>query len=72
LFAFAGIWRPGEGGPFMAFLTCQPNEIVGAVHPKAMPMMLRLSEVGRWLDSGHEDACSLAVPYEASHMRFMA
>ena len=25
LFAFAGLWRPGEGGPFMAFLTCEPT-----------------------------------------------
>ena len=37
LFAFAGLWRPGEGGPFMAFLTCEPNQTVGAIHPKAMP-----------------------------------
>ncbi|HSQ99237.1 MAG TPA: SOS response-associated peptidase family protein, partial [Sphingomicrobium sp.] len=26
LFAFAGIWRPGDDGSFMAFLTCEPNE----------------------------------------------
>ena len=41
LFAFAGLWRPGEGGPYMAFLTCDANAVVGAVHPKAMPVMLR-------------------------------
>ena len=41
LFAFAGLWRPGEGGPYMAFLTCDANALVGAVHPKAMPVMLR-------------------------------
>lgn len=23
----------------MAFLTCLPNDTVGAVHPKAMPLM---------------------------------
>ena len=47
LFAFAGLWRPGDGNseePYMAFLTCEANEVVGAVHPKAMPVMLRPSE----------------------------
>ena len=59
----AGIWRPGDETPFMAFLTCQPNATVGAVHPKAMPVMLDPTDFGRWLDNEHEDACSLAVPY---------
>ena len=44
LFAFAGLWRPGEGGPFMAFLTCDANALVGAFHPKAMPVMLRAAD----------------------------
>lgn len=64
LFAFAGLWRPGEGGPFMAFLTCDANETVGAVHPKAMPVMLRPGDIGRWLDSDRADACELARPFE--------
>lgn len=70
LFAFAGIWRPGEEGPFMAFLTCEANQTVGAVHPKAMPVMLRPGEdVARWLDSEHADACALAVPFADTEMR---
>jgi putative SOS response-associated peptidase YedK len=69
LFAFAGIWRPGEGGPFMAFLTCDANATVGAVHPKAMPVMLRPDDTGRWLDSEHADACALAQPFEDTAMR---
>ena len=68
VFAFAGIWRPGDESPFMAFLTCQPNETVGAIHPKAMPVMLDPSDFGRWLDNDHEDACSLAVPYADERM----
>ena len=47
LFAFAGLWRPGEGGPYMAFLTCEANAMVGAVHPKAMPVMLRAGRRAR-------------------------
>lgn len=69
LFAFAGIWRPGEDGPFMAFLTCEANEIVGAVHPKAMPVMLRPADVSIWLDSERANACALARPFEDHAMR---
>lgn len=69
LFAFAGIWRPGEGGPFMAFLTCEANATVGAVHPKAMPVMLRPDGTKRWLESAHADACALAQPFEDRSMR---
>lgn len=70
LFAFAGIWRPGEEGPYMAFLTCEANETVGAVHPKAMPVMLRPgADVDQWLGSERADACSLAVPFADTDMR---
>ena len=69
LFAFAGLWRPGEGGPFMAFLTCEANQTVGAVHPKAMPVMLRPADAPAWLDSPHADACALARPFEDRSMR---
>ncbi len=71
LFAFAGLWRPGEGGPYMAFLTCTPNAIVGAVHPKAMPVMLRPSEALSWLDEPRESACALALPYADDDMRII-
>jgi putative SOS response-associated peptidase YedK len=69
LFAFAGLWRPlGDGGA-MAFLTCEPNRMVGEVHPKAMPVMLRPADLPRWLDGEREDACSLAVPFADTAMR---
>lgn len=69
LFAFAGLWRPGPEGPYMAFLTCDANETVGAFHPKAMPVMLRPSQLGEWLDSEHASACALARPFEDAAMR---
>ena len=69
LFAFAGLWRPGAGGPFMAFLTCAANDIVGAVHPKAMPVMLRPEDAERWLDSERDDACALAIPFPDTDMK---
>jgi putative SOS response-associated peptidase YedK len=48
---FAGIWVPrwtsirklkdGETtDDLFAFLTCEPNSVVGAIHPKAMPVIL--------------------------------
>lgn len=69
LFAFAGIWRPGEGGPFMAFLTCDSNATVGAVHPKAMPVMLTAASAIDWLAHPREQACALAVPFPDTDMR---
>ena len=72
VFAFAGIWRPGDAGSFMAFLTCEPNDLVGSVHPKAMPVMLEPDDFDRWLGSPHEDACALAVPYPETRMEILA
>jgi putative SOS response-associated peptidase YedK len=69
LFAFAGLWRPSEGGPFMAFLTCEPNEMVGTIHPKAMPVILARDDLDRWLSDERETACSLARPYSDDLMR---
>ena len=69
LFAFAGLWRPAEGGPFMAFLTCEPNQTVGAIHPKAMPVILGRDDLDSWLSDPHETACSLARPYNDDLMR---
>ena len=70
LFAFAGIWRPGAGGPFMAFLTCEANQTVAAVHPKAMPVMLMPGgDTDRWLSGEYADVCSLATPFADTAMR---
>ena len=69
LFAFAGLWRPGEGGPHMAFLTCAPNETVGSIHPKAMPVMLRADDALGWLGHDRDTACALAIPFPDVDMR---
>jgi len=75
LFAFAGLWRPGardgNDGPYMAFLTCAPNATVGAVHPKAMPVMLRPGDALDWLRHEREAACALAIPFPDADMRMI-
>ena len=76
LFGFAGLWRPGDAKseePYMAFLTCAPNAIVGAVHPKAMPVMLRPGdETERWLTADRADACALVKPFAETEMRILS
>ena len=72
LFAFAGLWRPGTSEPFMAFLTCDANALVGAVHPKAMPVMLGAADALKWLDHDRESACALAQPFADADMRIIS
>ena len=72
LFAFAGLWRPGakdgSDGSYMAFLTCEANATVGAVHPKAMPVMLRADDALAWLVHERDAACALAIPFPDADM----
>lgn len=64
--SFAGVWRPlGDGGAF-AFLTCEPNSLVGPIHPKAMPVILEDEAEERWLAG--EPAEGFAAPYPAQLM----
>jgi len=63
LFAFAGLWRPTAEGPRYAFLTCAPNQIVGRIHPKAMPVILsQRDEVTAWLAGDAAEAAALQRP----------
>lgn len=71
-FAFAGIWRPAEQGARFAFLTCEPNVMVGAVHPKAMPVMLTGAALDIWLRADWADAQKLVAPFDESEMQHIA
>lgn len=74
IFSFAGIWRPTEEGNAYAFLTCgydgdPSTHIVGAVHPKACPVILHQEDEERWLRGEVDDVCSLAVPLPSQLMK---
>lgn len=68
-FAFAGIWRPTEHGARFAFLTCEPNLLVGRVHPKAMPVMLVGDDLGSWLRDDWELAQATVRPFDQHLMK---
>lgn len=67
--SFAGVWRPSEAGPVMAFLTTEPNPLVAPIHPKAMPVLLSTEDEDRWLTAPVEDALELAAPFPSQLMR---
>ena len=62
LFVFAGVVRrtaEGEADRY-AFLTCAPNTVVGAIHPKAMPVILHGAAIDTSLTE--DAAAALALP----------
>ena len=67
VFAFAGIWRDSDV-PSFAFLTCDPNPLVGEVHGKSMPVILNSWDHDRWLNADWADAKPLADPFPSQLM----
>src|SRR4051812_37391814 len=69
IFAFAGVWRPSPEGKCIAFLTCEPNEVVRPIHAKAMPVILHDEDFDGWLAGEYDNVCALASPYPSQLMR---
>ena len=56
-----------------AFLTTGPNREGGAVHPKAMPVILRSGgEADTWMEAPWPDACGLQRPLPDGALRIVA
>jgi hypothetical protein len=65
IFTFAGVWRLTETGSAFAFLTCGYDDdpsahVVGAIHPKAIPVILHEEDNQRWLTAPVEEGLALA------------
>jgi putative SOS response-associated peptidase YedK len=83
LACFAGIWtnwtsvreiKEGETtNDIFAFLTTEPNAEVGAIHPKAMPVILTTpDEVETWLTAQPDEALRLQRPLPDKALRIVA
>jgi putative SOS response-associated peptidase YedK len=80
---FAGIWtgwtstrKVSEGEvtcDLFAFLTTEPNAEVGAIHPKAMPVILtEAQDVETWLAAPWPEASRLQRPLTDGSLRIVA
>ncbi|WP_420142024.1 SOS response-associated peptidase family protein [Sphingomonas sp.] len=68
-FAVAGFWQHlAEGRKGFTMVTCDPNELVEKIHPKAMITILRPEDHERWLTGSYDDVVALQRPYPAELM----
>lgn len=68
LFAVAGFWQATAKGNGFTMVTCNPNELVAPIHPKAMITVLEPADHERWLRGSYEDVVALQQPYPADRM----
>ena len=68
IFAIAGFWQRTVKGQGCTMVTCDPNELVAPIHPKAMITILHEADWDRWLTGSYEEAVALQRPYPADKM----
>jgi putative SOS response-associated peptidase YedK len=49
-------------------VTCDPNELVAPIHPKAMITILKPEDWDTWLHGSYEEVVALQQPYPAELM----
>ena len=80
---FAGLWthwtsvrkvKEGEtSNDLFAFLTTEPNAEVGAIHPKAMPVILTsAAEIEQWMTAPTAEALKLQRPLPEGMLKIVA
>ncbi|GAA0661271.1 putative SOS response-associated peptidase YedK [Sphingomonas insulae] len=68
VFAVAGFWQQTAKGQGFTIVTCDPNELVEPIHPKAMITILHEADWSRWLRDSYDDVVSLQQPCPADKM----
>ena len=68
VFAVAGFWQNTAKGRGFTMVTCDPNELVAPIHPKAMITVLAPEDRDRWLTCGYDELVTLQRPYPATRM----
>jgi putative SOS response-associated peptidase YedK len=66
VFAMAGIWRDLTDMPVFAIVTTDASGLAKDAGASAMPMILDLDSIDRWLCSGWKEAQTLVAPYAGS------
>jgi putative SOS response-associated peptidase YedK len=68
VFAVAGFWQQTVKGAGFTMVTCDPNELVAPIHPKAMITILHEADWDRWLRGSYDDVVTLQQPYPSERM----
>lgn len=68
VFAVAGFWQQTTKGAGFTMVTCDPNELVAPIHPKAMITILHPNDYDQWLTGSYDDVVALQRPYPADQM----
>lgn len=68
VFAIAGFWK--DIGAYRGFtmVTCDPNDLVAPIHPKAMITILDEADWDRWLRGSYDDLVALQRPFPSEKM----
>ena len=67
-FAVAGFWQETAEGRGFTMVTCDPNELVAPIHPKAMITILAPQDHDQWLQGSYDEIVALQKPYPAALM----
>lgn len=68
VFAIAGFWQRTVAGNGFTMVTCDANELVAPIHPKAMVTILAEADWVRWLTTDYDDLVTMQRPYPAELM----